>query len=177
LGLTIEAPFDDLVDGESVAVGGVCLTVVEHGARWFRVEAVVTTLGRTCIAEWAEGRRVNLERAMAVGDRLGGHLVQGHVDGVGRVRGMHSQGDAVVLDIAVPDEVAETTTAHGSVTVDGVSLTVGAIPEPGVVQVSLIPYTRAHTTLGALTPGDRVHVEADVIGKYVRQLLKARGTI
>ncbi len=177
LGLTIAAPFDDLADGESVAINGACLTVVERGAGWFRVEAVVTTLGRTCIAEWAEGRRVNLERALAVGDRLGGHLVQGHVDGVGRVRGVRPREDALVLDVAVPDDVAQTTTPHGSITVDGVSLTVNAIPEPGVVQVALIPYTRAHTTLGAVTAGDRVHVEADVIGKYVAQLLRARGTI
>jgi riboflavin synthase len=113
---------------------------------------------------------VNLERAVRAADRLGGHLVQGHVDGVGTVERAERRGDAQVYDVRVPAAVTEVTIAHGSVAVDGVSLTVNAIPAPGVVQISLIPHTAAVTTLGALTPGDRVHVEADVVGKYVRQL-------
>jgi riboflavin synthase len=106
-----------------------------------------------------------------MGDRLGGHLVQGHVDGVGTVRDVRQPVDARLVDVEVPPEVAELLVPHGSITVDGVSLTVNALPEPGVVQLSLIEYTLRHTTLHRLVPGDRVHLEADVIGKFVRQLV------
>lgn len=174
LAITIEAPYGDLVPGESVAVAGACLTVVDRGPGWFRVNAIATTRGRTRFAEFTPGMRVNLERAMVAGDRFGGHIVQGHVDGVGEVLGVHTDADALVADIRVPQDVGEVSVLHGSIAVDGVSLTVNGIPEPGVVQISLIPYTRDHTTLGALAPGARVHVEADVIGKYVRQLLQDR---
>jgi riboflavin synthase len=169
LGLTIEAPFDDLVDGESVAVGGVCLTVVEHGARWFRVEAVVTTLGRTCIAEWAEGRRVNLERAMAVGDRLGGHLVQGHVDAVGRVLSRAVEGQGARLRIELPAPIAPLVAEKGSIAVDGISLTVAAVGRDWF-EVALIPETLARTTLGAAQPGTAVNLEADVVARHVARL-------
>jgi riboflavin synthase len=168
--LRIRAPYRGLRRGESVCVSGACLTVTRVLRGAFEVEAVVTTLGRTLFGEFARGRRVNLERAVRAADRLGGHLVQGHVDGVGTVERVERRGDAVVCDLRVPDEVATVSILHGSITVDGVSLTVNALPSPGVVQISLIPHTLAVTTLAALGPGDRVHVEADVIGKYVRQL-------
>ncbi len=113
---------------------------------------------------------MNLERALRATDRLGGHFVQGHVDGVATVERVAEQGDALLLDLRVPPEVDEATIAHGSIAVDGVSLTVNARPRKGVIQVSLIPFTRAETTLGELQAGDRVHVEGDVLGKYVRQL-------
>jgi riboflavin synthase len=116
---------------------------------------------------------VNLERALRAGDRLGGHFVQGHVDGVGTVETTASDETASLVDIRIPPDVAETTVLHGSITIDGVSLTVNAVPRPGVVQVSLVPFTREHTTLGAIAVGDRVHVEADVLGKYVRQLCRS----
>jgi len=167
----IRSRYDDLSDGESVAVNGACLTVRERGEGRFTVAAVVTTLGRTTMGGWSEGKRVNLERALRASDRLGGHIVQGHVDGVGTVRRVQRFDDAVLVDVAVPSEVAELLVPHGSITVDGVSLTVNAIPEPDMVQLSLIEYTLRHTTLGALAPGDLVHVEGDVIGKYVRQLM------
>jgi riboflavin synthase len=138
------------------------------------VHVVQTTLGRTLIGEWKKGRSVNLERALRAGDRLGGHFVQGHVDGVGTVAGVAEVEDAMLVDIRVPPEVEETTVLHGGITVDGVSLTVNALAEDGVVQVSLVPFTRAHTTLGRLSSGDRVHVEADVLGKYVRQLCRSQ---
>ena len=173
LALTIEAPYDDLVEGDSIAVNGACLTVVERGDDWFRVDAVVTTRGRTRFGDMSEGERVNLERAMQMGDRFGGHLVQGHVDGVGEVADVRPEGDAVLIDIVVPAEVAEISVPYGSVAIDGVSMTVNAIPQPGMVQLSVIPFTCDHTTLGALAPGARVHVEADMIGKYVRQLMGA----
>jgi riboflavin synthase len=171
--LRIKAPYRGLKKGESVAVNGACLTIERVVKGGFTVHAVETTLGRTLIGEWKKGRRVNLERALRVSDRLGGHFVQGHVDGLGSVERVASQGDALLVDIWMPAEVAETTVLHGSITVDGVSLTVNALPRPGVMQVSLVPFTRAHTTLGQLAAGDRVHVEADVLGKYVRQLCRS----
>lgn len=177
LALTIEAPYTDLVVGDSIAVNGACLTVVELGRGTFRVEAVVTTRGRTRFGDISEGEFVNLERAMELGGRLGGHLVQGHVDGVGEVTNVVENADAVLIDIRVPDDVAEISVPHGSITVDGVSMTVNAVPQPGVVQLSVIPFTRNETTLGQLQPGDRVHLEGDVIGKYVRQLLEVRGAL
>ena len=169
--LLVRCRYEDLADGESVAVDGVCLTVRERGAGWFTAAAVVTTLGRTTLGEWEAGRRVNLERALRAGDRLGGHLVQGHVDGVGVVRATAEHEDALLIDVALPPELDELMVPHGSITVDGVSLTVNALPTPGVVQLSIIEFTRRHTTLGLRAPGDRVHVEADVVGKYVRKLL------
>jgi len=168
----IECRYDDLEDGESIAVNGACLTVREYGAGWFTVAAVVTTLGRTTIADWRDGWRVNLERALRVGDRLGGHFVQGHVDGVATVDEVRRRDDAVLVDLALPPGLAELMVQHGSVTVDGVSLTVNDLPAPGALQLSLIEYTLRHTTLGRLAVGDRVHVEADMLGKYVQRLLK-----
>ena len=167
----IRSRYDDLTDGESVAVNGACLTVRDRADGVFTVAAVVTTLGRTTMGDWVAGKRVNLERALKASDRLGGHIVQGHVDGVGTVRHVHRLDDAVLVDVVVPSEIAELLVAHGSITMDGVSLTVNAIPEPSVVQLSLIEYTLRHTTLGTLSAGDAVHVEGDVIGKYVRQLM------
>ena len=169
--LRVAAPYEQLEDGESVALNGVCLTVREHGPSWFTVAAVATTLGRTTLGEWAAGRKVNLERALRAGDRLGGHIVQRHVDGVGTVRDMRAEGDAWLVDVEVPAELAPLMVPHGSIAVDGVSLTVNALPAPEVVQLSLIEYTLRHTTLGLLAPGASVHVEADVIGKYVQRLL------
>jgi riboflavin synthase len=172
--LRVAAPFEGLEPGESIALDGVCLTVREFGpadgGSWFTVAAVVTTLGRTVLGEWREGRPVNLERALRAGDRLGGHLVQGHVDGVGTVLAVEREGDAWLIDVALPPDLDALMVPHGSVTVDGVSLTVNALPAPGVVQVSIIEYTRRHTTLGDRHPGDRVNVEGDVVGKYVRRL-------
>jgi len=170
--LRIKAPYRGLKKGESVAVNGACLTIERVVKGGFTVHAVETTLGRTLIGEWKKGQSVNLERALRVSDRLGGHFVQGHVDGLGSVERVVSQGDALLVDIWMPADVAETTVLHGSITVDGVSLTVNALPRPGVMQVSLVPFTRTHTTLGQLAAGDRVHVEADVLGKYVRQLCR-----
>ena len=163
---------DDLQQGESIAVNGACLTVLTHGPRWFTVAAITTTLERTTMRAWNSGRRVNLERALRVGDRLGGHFVQGHVDGVATVVGVRQAGDARLLDLALPQGLPELMVQHGSVAVDGVSLTVNDLSAPGTLQVSLIDYTMRHTTLGALADGDEVHVEADMLGKYVQRLLR-----
>ncbi len=169
--LRVRCRYDDLVDGESIAVNGACLTVREHGAGWFTVAAVTTTLERTVIGEWTGGRRVNLERAMQAGDRFGGHFVLGHVDGIAFVAEIATQGDARLVSLSLPEGLSELMIPHGSLTVDGVSLTVNELPAPAVVQLSLIDFTLSHTTLGGLRVGQRVHVEGDVIGKYVRRML------
>ena len=171
--LRIKASYKGVKKGESIAVNGACLTVERVQKGGFTVHAVATTLDRTLIGEWQKGRAVNLERALRAGDRFGGHFVQGHVDGVGTVEGVAEVEDAMLVDIRVPPDVEETTVLHGAITVDGVSLTVNALAEDGIVQVSLVPFTREHTTLGKLASGDRVHVEADVLGKYVRQLCRS----
>lgn len=173
LSLRIGAPYRGLKRGESIAVDGACLTVERIGRGWFQVHVVSTSIARTLFGEYAKGRRVNLERALKAGDRLGGHLVQGHVDGVGEVLRVARQGDAWLVDVSVPEAVARVSVPLGSITVAGVSLTVNAIPAPGVIQLSLIPFTFQHTTLGVLTPGDGVHLESDTIGKYVDALLTA----
>jgi riboflavin synthase len=169
--LRIGTRYQDLRDGESIAINGACLTVREHGDDWFSVAAVGTTLERTTISEWCAGRRVNLERALAIGDRLGGHIVQGHVDAVARVASVARQGDAVLVDLALPEQLSELIVPQGSLTVDGVSLTVLEVVGDRVARLSLIEYTLRHTTLGGVAEGDAVHVEADIIGKFVRKLV------
>jgi riboflavin synthase len=169
--LRVRCRYDDLVDGESIAINGACLTVREHGPGWFTVAAVTTTLERTTIGEWTTGRHVNLERAMQAGDRFGCHFVLGHVDGVASVNHLETQGDARLVSLLLPDGLSELMIPHGSLTVDGVSLTVNDLPAPSTVELSLIEYTLSHTTFGELRVGQRVHVEGDVIGKYVRRML------
>ena len=168
--LRIACRYDDLAIGESIAVNGACLTVRERGRGWFTTAAVVTTLERTSIGNWAQGARVNLERAVQLGDRLGGHLVQGHVDGVGRVERVELRSDALVVDVAIGEELATMAVPYGSIAIDGVSLTVNALPAPGIVQLSLIDHTLQATTLGAIALGDNVHVEVDIVGKYLQRI-------
>ena len=176
LELTIASPYSDLALGESVAVDGACLTIQAKNSASFTSHVIRTSLDRTRFGEYAAGQRVNLERALRAGDRMGGHLVQGHVDGVGRVERVLDRDDARILDLRVPEEVARVSIPLGSITVEGVSLTVNAKPEPGIIQISLIPFTLQHTTLGDRRVGDRVHLEADTIGKYVAELLNQRGS-
>ena len=173
LELRVRCRYDDLEDGESIALNGVCLTVRERSPGVFTCAAVVTTLAVTAIGDWAAGKRVNLERALRPTDRLGGHFVQGHVDGVARVTQADMEGDALLIGLALPAGLSELMVDRGSVAVDGVSLTVHALPAPDAVEVSIIEFTRRHTTLGDLRAGDVVHVEADVIAKHVRRLLTA----
>jgi len=167
----IDCDYRDLAAGESIAVNGACLTVREFGDGWFTVAAVVTTLDRTTVAEWTDGTRVNLERALRVGDRLGGHIVQGHVDGVAEVTAVMQRDDARLIDIVLPAELMPLMVSHGSITVDGVSLTVNALLNDQSVQLSVIAFTLDHTTIGALKSGDHVNVEADVIAKHVERLM------
>jgi riboflavin synthase len=172
LELEIESPYADVAVGESIAVDGACLTVVRVAGSTFAVHVVATSIDRTFFGATHTGSRVNLERALRLGDRLGGHMVQGHVDGVGQVLAVAWLDDALLIDLSVPDEIARVCIPLGSIAVNGVSLTVNAMPGPGVVQISLIPITLDETTLGALSVGDAVHLEGDVIGKYVAALAR-----
>jgi riboflavin synthase len=174
LELTIRSSYSDLEPGESIAVDGACLTVQELSDGTFQAHVIRTSLDRTRFADYVPGQRVNLERALRLGDRLGGHLVQGHVDGLGWVEMVTERDDARLLNIRVPPSVGRTSVPQGSITVDGVSLTVNAKLEPDLIQISLIPFTLQHTTLGERRVGDRVHLEADTIGKYVEALWENR---
>jgi riboflavin synthase len=165
---------DDVDEGDSVAINGVCQTVVSHDAVSLTVEAIGTTLSRTTMGELVPGRRVNLELALAFGERLGGHLVQGHVDGTGRVLAIDRQDEYVLLDVSLPDVVREVTVLHGSITIDGVSLTVNALPAPDRAQVALIPYTWDNTNLNGLEAGAAVNLEGDMLGRFVVHHLKVR---
>ena len=173
LDLTITCPYPALTPGESIAVDGACLTAARVSPGAFTAHLIRTTLERTAFEAYAVGRRVNLERALRAGDPLGGHLVQGHVDGVGTVERVARHADARLIDIRVPEAVARVSIPLGSITVDGVSLTVNAMPAPDTIQISLIPFTLEHTTLGERRVADRVHLEGDTIGKYVARLLHA----
>ena len=152
--------------GASIAHAGCCLTVVEKGEGWFAVEVSGETLDKTTLSEWSEGRRVNLERAARVGDELGGHIVSGHVDGVGEVLSIASEGGSHRVRIRVPRPLHRYIAPKGSITVEGVSLTVNEV-EDDVFGVNLIPHTWEVTTLGGLTPGARVNLEIDMLARYL----------
>jgi riboflavin synthase len=170
--LTVAAPTlgGQLSLGESVSVDGACLTVVEAIPEGFSVEVVGSTLSRTVAGQYRVGARVNLERAVEVGERLGGHLVQGHVDGVAEVLAVHRQGEYQLLDFHLPEDVEALTVLHGSIAISGVSLTVNALT-PGRCQVAVIPHTWKHTNLSDLRAGDSVNVEGDMIGKFVARIV------
>ena len=157
----------DVAVGDSIAVDGACLTVIELGQGWFEVDASRETLH--CTAGFGDGRPVNLEKALRLSDRLGGHLVTGHVDGVGEVRRLEEAGDNRRVTIAVPRELAKYIARKGSVAMNGVSLTVNDVD--GVeFSVNLIPLTLRSTNLGQLQPGDRVNIETDVVARYAERL-------
>lgn len=160
----------DAAPGASIAVNGICLTVVEHDADSFSVDVMAETLRRTCLGELTPGSPVNLERAVAVGDRLGGHLVQGHVDGTGTILARQPGDRWEVVTISLPGELARYVVEKGSITVDGVSLTIAGLDDASF-QVSLIPTTLALTTLGTKQEGEPVNLEVDVLAKYVERLL------
>jgi riboflavin synthase len=173
--LVVEAPETAAAAGvgDSVSVAGVCLTVVETGAGRLAFDVVPETLSRTALGSLEPGDAVNLEPSLRVGDQLGGHVVQGHVDAVGRVRSVTSEGDSRRVWFDAPELFVRYCLEKGSVTVDGVSLTVAAVDDDGF-EVALIPHTLEVTTLGRLEPGDGVNLEADVLGKIVERLLAAR---
>jgi len=178
--LRIEAdlPTNEVAIGDSVAVDGVCLTLVKVGSgggSWFEFEAATETMQRTMIGSLRPGNHVNLERAMRLGDRFGGHLVSGHVDCVGEVCIREHRGSALCLGIAVGSEVSRLSVARGSITLAGVSLTINEI-DGEVILVGLIPHTASSgvTTLSDRKVGDRLNVEADLIGRYLDRLLESR---
>lgn len=162
--------------GDSVAMSGVCLTVTEKGRDQVTVELSPETISRTTLGDLRAGDEVNLEPALRMGDALGGHMVQGHVDGTAAVVDRRDLTEHRVLAFSVPEELAPYLVEKGSVTVDGVSLTVSALL-PDRFEVALIPHTLEVTTLSRCVPGDRVNVEVDVLGKYVYRILAARGLV
>jgi riboflavin synthase len=159
--------------GDSVSLNGVCLTVNDVGGKTLIFNAMPETLRRTALSDLAEGSPVNLERAMSPAVRFGGHIVQGHVDGVGEVLGIRPEGDAQIWEFEAPESVLRYTVEKGSVCVDGISLTVVSVRDASFT-VSILPQTRVNTNLRELRVGERVNLEADVIGKYVERLLEPR---
>jgi riboflavin synthase len=159
--------------GDSIAVNGVCLTVVEHGDDWFTADVMAETLNRSSLGALAAGSPVNLERTVAVGGRLGGHIVQGHVDGTGTIVERKASEHWEIVKIQLPAGLTRYVVEKGSITVDGVSLTV-VDAGPDYFTISLIPTTLALTTLGSKGPGDPVNLEVDVLAKYVERLLGAQ---
>ncbi|WP_374305014.1 riboflavin synthase [Ferrovibrio sp.] len=155
--------------GASIACSGVCLTVVQKGDDWFAVDVSAETLSRTGLGNWQEGSRINLERSLRVGDELGGHIVSGHVDGVGDVSMVRPDGDSLRIEVKAPDALAPFIAEKGSITVDGVSLTVNSV-ERATFGINLIPHTQQVTTLGKLKAGDRVNLEIDTLARYVARL-------
>lgn len=172
--LALRARFDDgpLARGESVAVDGACLSVDAILADGFEVDASAETLARTTLGRLEPGGPVHLERSIRVGDRLGGHLVSGHVDGVGTLAERRPEGESLWMAFRMPPELARFVAEKGSIAVDGVSLTVNAV-RAGAFEVMLIPQTLACTKLGGLTEGDPVNLEVDLVARYVARLLDA----
>jgi len=174
--LVVETAFDmagvDL--GASIACSGVCLTVVDKGPGWFAVDVSGESIARTATDQWTEGRRLNLERAMKLGDELGGHIVTGHVDGVGSVIGVCAEGDSKKIGFSIPAALAPFLAPKGSVTIDGVSLTVNEVTDQpdGTTHfaINLIPHTQAVTTLGTLAAGQQVNIEIDVLARYLQRM-------
>jgi riboflavin synthase len=163
----------ELKPGDSITVDGACQTATENDSESFTIQTIGTTLSRTVAGDYRVGSRVNLERSMILGGRLDGHLVQGHVDGVGRLLSVRQEGDYWLLDFQIPEIVDDVTILHGSITINGVSLTVNALPAEKQCQVGIISFTWNHTNLGSLKPGDPVNLEGDLVGKYVAKLLSA----
>ena len=179
LRLVIECGYDmDTVAlGASIACSGACLTVVDKGPGWFAVDVSRETVSRTAVGLWQESARLNLERALRLGDELGGHLVTGHVDGLGEIIGLCPEGDSTRVGIAVARELGSALAVKGSVTLDGVSLTVNEVRDEGErthFAVNLIPHTAEHTTLGDLHLGRQLNVEIDVLARYLQRMMESR---
>lgn len=156
--------------GASIACNGVCLTVVEKGADWFAVDASAETLSKTTLGAWTEGTAVNFERALTVGDELGGHIVSGHVDGVATVVAVEPFGESVRYTFEAPQDLKKFVAPKGSVALDGVSLTVNEVTDARF-GINVIPHTQQVTTFGGLTPGAKVNMEIDMLARYVARLM------
>ncbi|HEX9154135.1 MAG TPA: riboflavin synthase [Nitrospira sp.] len=166
----------DLKIGDSVSVNGTCLTVVTKGEHGFVVEVSPETLSVTTMGQLTPGAPVNLERAMKLNERIGGHLVAGHVDGVGTIRSRHQEGNAIFFTIEAPSEILRYCVVKGSITVDGISLTINEVADHSF-SVAIIPHTAKVTTLGLKQVNDTVNLESDLIGKYVERLLQERSQL
>jgi riboflavin synthase len=173
--LVFESPFSGLTLGESIAISGACMTVVAFDKASFTMEASPETLKLTILGDLKAGDAVNLERALQAGARLGGHLVTGHVDGIGRITKLQMIDEMCQFTVDLPGDLARYVAKKGSLTVNGVSLTVNDVTADSA-QLLLIPHTRAVTTLGTLTEGSRVNLEIDLVARYVERLLQARET-
>ena len=169
--ITVKAPIatSDAKHGDSISVGGVCLTVVDQGADWFTADVMGVTIDTSTLGGVTVGGRVNIERAAALGDRLGGHIVQGHIDGTSTVLSIQPADGWTVVRFSLDREHAPLVARKGSIAVDGVSLTVSAVGDDWF-EVSLIPETLSATTLGTLSPGDRVNIETDILARHVLRL-------
>ena len=169
--LTVRAPqaVSDAGHGDSISVSGVCLTVVDQGPDWFTADVMGVTLDMSTLGSLAAGARVNIERAMQVGDRLGGHIVQGHIDGTSTVLSVTDEGSWSILRFSLSEELAPLVARKGSIAVHGVSLTVSAVGRDWF-EVSLIPETLTATTLGALAVGDSVNIETDILARHVARM-------
>lgn len=169
---TIATAFDTAtIDiGASIACSGACMTVVEKTPGHFTIDVSAESLSRTTLKDWKVGTPVNLERSLKVGDELGGHWVTGHVDGLGHIASLHSEGDSLRLAITLPQDLLVYMAEKGSVTVDGVSLTVNTVSHKNIY-LNIIPHTQQWTTLGRLKVGDAVNIEVDTIARYIKRLL------
>ncbi len=160
--------------GASIACSGVCLTVVDKGADWFAIDASAETVSKTSNAMWAQGRRLNLERALKIGDELGGHIVTGHVDGVGTIAALAPEGDSHRVSVTIGAAIAPYIATKGSVTVDGVSLTVNSVADnadgTATFGLNIIPHTWDVTALGDLAVGQQVNIEIDVLARYLARM-------
>ena len=165
---------DDVAIGASIACAGVCLTVIEKDEGWFAVQASDETLQKTTLGDWQADTKINLERALELGDELGGHIVSGHVDGIAHVVSTQAIGDSMKIDFEAPRDLAAFIAQKGSATIDGVSLTVNDVDDC-LFSVNIIPHTQSETTLGQLIKGDRVNLEIDVLARYVARLNSMNG--
>lgn len=173
LSIAARTVLSDAKPGDSIAVSGVCLTVVDRGADWFAADLSVETLRRTSLRQARAGTRVNLERALAASSRLGGHIMQGHVDGTGEFMEARAVGDGYAVRISFPPELARYIVEKGSIAVDGISLTVAALDDTWF-EIAIIPHTWQATNLSALAPGAAVNLEVDIIAKYVERMMQAQ---
>jgi riboflavin synthase len=161
--------------GASIACNGCCLTVIEKGKDWFAIQASAETLSKTTLGQWTQGTRINLERALKIGDELGGHIVSGHVDGLGEILSITPEGGSQRFSFRVPDALARFIAPKGSVAIDGTSLTVNEV-EGNKFGVNIIPHTQAVTTWGTMVEGQRVNIEIDMLARYVARLTEYKPT-
>jgi len=169
--ITTQIKTDSIDIGASICCSGACLTVIEKQGNWFAVQASGETLSKTVLGSWALNTPVNLERALKVGDEMGGHIVSGHVDGIAQVTDVHKEGDSLRVNFRIDDMLKKYVVPKGSITLNGVSLTINEV-DGGCFGVNLVPHTQVETTLGKLSTGEMVNVEIDMLARYIARLLE-----